>query len=138
MGRTLGVITATVAAGILLTGSQAGATTTRTAATQTGTVVTQGTGWKHATILGVTSVSPTKTYTITFDTAAMKARYAPYYTEAIKQIRDAGIHIQVGESNPSTSPNAGPPTTSRSPSCTGPSARPAGHKACPARSPTRG
>ncbi|RCG21846.1 hypothetical protein DQ392_08435 [Streptomyces reniochalinae] len=93
---------------MLLTGSQAGATTTRTAATQTGTVVTQGTGWKHATILGVTSVSPTKTYTITFDTAAMKARYAPYYTEAIKQIRDAGIHIQVGGVEPVDVTKCGP------------------------------
>ncbi|MBQ1166224.1 hypothetical protein KBZ21_50395, partial [Streptomyces sp. A73] len=55
-------------------------------ATTTGVITTSGHGWKLTDWLGVYAASPSKTYTITFDTAAMKARYTPYYTEALKQL----------------------------------------------------
>ncbi|MBQ1163980.1 hypothetical protein KBZ21_38925, partial [Streptomyces sp. A73] len=55
----------------------------RITATERGDHVT-GDGWKLTDWLGVYAASPSKTYTITFDTAAMKARYTPYYTEALK------------------------------------------------------
>ncbi|MBQ1164416.1 hypothetical protein KBZ21_41235, partial [Streptomyces sp. A73] len=42
--------------------------------TTTGVITTSGHGWKLTDWLGVYAASPSKTYTITFDTAAMKAR----------------------------------------------------------------
>ncbi|MBQ1163825.1 hypothetical protein KBZ21_38145, partial [Streptomyces sp. A73] len=57
---------------------------------------------------GVYAASPSKTYTITFDTAAMKARYTPYYTEALKQLNAAGLHSKVGGVEPVDINQCGP------------------------------
>lgn len=71
-------------------------------------VVTKGTGWKHLSQVGVYAASPSKTYWITFETAAMKARYAPYYTKALPQINAAGLHIKVGGVEPVDINKCGP------------------------------
>ncbi|MBQ1166025.1 hypothetical protein KBZ21_49385, partial [Streptomyces sp. A73] len=38
----------------------------------------------------------------------MKARYTPYYTEALKQLNAAGLHIQVGGVEPVDINQCGP------------------------------
>ncbi|MGW7487277.1 hypothetical protein [Streptomyces sp. NPDC054786] len=55
-----------------------------------------GSGWKLATRLGVTSLSPSRQYTITFATAAMKSRYTPYLTAAVSQVKAAGVKLVIG------------------------------------------
>ncbi|WP_326806623.1 hypothetical protein OHB04_02205 [Streptomyces sp. NBC_01775] len=72
------------------------------------TVQTSGSGWKLTSQIGVYAASPSTTYTITFETAAMKTRYAPYYTEALKQINAAGLHITVGGVEPVDINKCGP------------------------------
>ncbi|MGP8297060.1 hypothetical protein ACTPOK_03645 [Streptomyces inhibens] len=64
--------------------------------TQAATITTKGIGWKLATQLGVTSLSPSRQYTITFATAAMKTRYTPYLTAAVSQINAARVHLKIG------------------------------------------
>ncbi|NLU75594.1 hypothetical protein HCC61_23525 [Streptomyces sp. HNM0575] len=59
-------------------------------------VATKGTGWKLTSELGVTSASPSKTYTITFGTEAMRKRYTPYLTAAVSQVNAAGLHLRTG------------------------------------------
>ncbi|TXC96355.1 hypothetical protein [Streptomyces sp. ISID311] len=60
------------------------------------TITTQGTGWNLTTRLGVTSLSPSRPYTVTFATAAMKARYTPYLTAAVAQAKAAGVRLAIG------------------------------------------
>jgi hypothetical protein len=55
-----------------------------------------GTGFRVAARLGVTSVSPSRTYTVTFASARLKKRYAPYLTGAVAQMRAAGVRIAMG------------------------------------------
>ncbi|GHJ21596.1 hypothetical protein [Streptomyces albus] len=98
MRRPLLAICLAVATAMTLTASQATAAGVRTA----------GTGWKTATVLGVTSASPTRTYTITFATEQLRQRYTPYYTQALPQIRDAGIHIELGGVEPVDPNRCGP------------------------------
>jgi hypothetical protein len=59
-------------------------------------LVTAGTGFKLATQLGVTSVSPSRPYTITFASAELKKRYAPRLTAAVSQLRSAGLKVSIG------------------------------------------
>lgn len=40
-------------------------------------LTTKGTGWNLTSRLGVTGLSSSRPYTVTFATAAMKARYTP-------------------------------------------------------------
>ncbi|MFI0214205.1 hypothetical protein [Streptomyces lydicus] len=53
--------------------------------TQAATLATAGTGWKIATQLGVTSISPSRTYTITFATETLRKRYTPLLAPAVPQ-----------------------------------------------------
>ncbi|WP_327222966.1 hypothetical protein OG229_02165 [Streptomyces platensis] len=64
--------------------------------TQAATIVTAGTGWKLTSQLGVTSIWPSQTYTITFATEAMRKRYTPLLTPAVAQINAAGVHLKIG------------------------------------------
>lgn len=131
MSRTLGVVVVAITAAVFVTGSQAvaaverapaapaahkapaapamklapAATTQQAAATG---ITTQGTGWKLTDWLGVYAASPSETYTITFETEAMRQRYTPYYTEALKQINAAGLHITVGGVEPVDINKCGP------------------------------
>lgn len=59
-------------------------------------LVTKGTGWKLTSDYGVYAASPSKTYTITFKTEAMRKRYSPYLTAAVSQVNAAGLHLKVG------------------------------------------
>ncbi|MGW8374898.1 hypothetical protein [Streptomyces sp. ODS28] len=56
----------------------------------------RGWGWKLTSQLGVTSLSPSRQYTVTFATAAMKKRYTPYLTAAVAQVNAAGVHLEIG------------------------------------------
>ncbi|WP_030992241.1 hypothetical protein [Streptomyces sp. NRRL S-1813] len=67
-----------------------------TTPTHAATLKTAGTGWKLASQLGVTSISPFRQYTITFATTAMKARYTPLLAPAVAQIKAAGVKITIG------------------------------------------
>ncbi|MEU8998208.1 hypothetical protein AB0C95_25855 [Streptomyces caniferus] len=57
---------------------------------------TVGTGWRITSQLGVTSISPSKTYTITFATEAMRKRYTPLLAPAVTQINAVGVHLKIG------------------------------------------
>ncbi|WP_314172517.1 zinc metalloprotease [Streptomyces winkii] len=56
----------------------------------------RGTGFQVAARLGVTSVSPSRPYTVTFASAELKRRYTPHLTGAVAQLRAAGVRITVG------------------------------------------
>ncbi|AOP47499.1 hypothetical protein [Streptomyces lydicus] len=64
--------------------------------TQAATLTTAGTGWKIATRLGVTSISPSRTYLITFATETLRKRYTPLLAPAVPQINAAGVHLKIG------------------------------------------
>lgn len=55
-----------------------------------------GTGFRLATRLGVTSVSPSRHYEITFASAELKRRYAPHLRPAAAQLRQVGVRMSVG------------------------------------------
>lgn len=55
-----------------------------------------GAGWKIATDFGVQSISPTQQFTITFQTQAIKDRWAPKLTTAVSQLNALGVHVTVG------------------------------------------
>jgi hypothetical protein len=55
-----------------------------------------GTGFQVAARLGVTSVSPSRPYTVTFASAELKRRYTPYLTAAVAQVRAAGLKLTIG------------------------------------------
>ncbi|WP_432144249.1 hypothetical protein [Streptomyces sp. bgisy084] len=76
--------------------------------THAATLTTKGTGWKLTTQLGVTSLSPLRQYTITFATAAMKARYTPYLTAAVSQAKAAGLKLAIGGVEPVDPAKCGP------------------------------
>ncbi len=59
-------------------------------------LTTKGPGFKISTQLGVTSVSPTRPYTVTFASADLKRRYTPYLATALSQLRAAGVRISFG------------------------------------------
>lgn len=63
-----------------------------------------GTGWKIATFINVKSLSPTRTFTITFASQTIKNRWAPKITPAIAQLNTTGVHIKLGgiETYPNT------------------------------------
>lgn len=67
-----------------------------TTPTHAAALTTAGTGWKLTSQLGVTSLSPSRQYTITFATAAMKTRYTPLLAPAVAQINAAGVHLKLG------------------------------------------
>lgn len=56
----------------------------------------KGTGWNLTSRLGVTGLSPSRSYTVTFATAAMKARYTPYLTAAVAQAKAVGVKLALG------------------------------------------
>ena len=60
------------------------------------TLKTAGTGWKLTTQLGVTSLSPSRQYTITFATETLRKRYTPPLTAAVAQINSVGVHLKIG------------------------------------------
>jgi hypothetical protein len=73
-------------------------------------LVTKGTGFKLTTQLGVTSVSPSRPYTVTFASAELKKRYAPRLTVAVSQLRSAGLKVSIGgveRTDPPKCPPAG-------------------------------
>lgn len=72
------------------------------------TLVTKGTGWKLTSDLGVYAASPSKTYTITFKTEAMRKRYTPYLTAAVSQVNAAGLHLKIGGVEPVDTTKCGP------------------------------
>ncbi|OEU88121.1 hypothetical protein DB35_17060 [Streptomyces abyssalis] len=69
----------------------------------------KGTGFRLATRLGVTSVSPSRQYTVTFASAELKRRYTPHLTAAVAQLRAAGVTMSVGGVE-RTDPSVCPPT----------------------------
>ncbi|SED31173.1 hypothetical protein SAMN05428945_5388 [Streptomyces sp. 2224.1] len=76
--------------------------------TQAATITTSGVGWKLTSQLGVTSLSPSKTYTITFATETMRKRYTPLLAPAVAQINAAGVHLKVGGVEPVNPAKCGP------------------------------
>ncbi|WP_328691289.1 hypothetical protein OHT20_06565 [Streptomyces caniferus] len=86
MRKPLAVAAATALAACALTAAPADAAT----------ITTKGTGWKLTTQLGVTSISPSRQYTITFAAAALKTRYTPYLTAAVAQAKAAGVRLAIG------------------------------------------
>ncbi|MFG2826092.1 hypothetical protein ACGFWI_01195 [Streptomyces sp. NPDC048434] len=67
-----------------------------TTPTHAAALKTAGSGWKLTTQLGVTSISPSRQYTITFATTAMKNRYAPLLAAEVAQANSAGVHLRIG------------------------------------------
>jgi len=99
--RTL-AIAATLAATAALATSSAG---TATAAS----VVTSGTGWKTVTQLGVTSASPSQTYTVTYESDAVRKFYAPQIQRAVDQINaTTDLNIAIGGVEPMQPDKCGP------------------------------
>lgn len=76
--------------------------------TQAATIVTAGTGWKLTSQLGVTSASPSKTYTITFANETLRKRYTPLLTAAVAQVNAAGLHLKLGGVEPVNPAKCGP------------------------------
>ncbi len=67
------------------------------APTQAATITTHGTGWKLATQLGVTSASPSQTYTVTYQSDAIRKFYAPQIQRAVDQINaSTDLNIAIG------------------------------------------
>lgn len=65
--------------------------------TQAVTLTTAGTGWQLATQLGVTSASPTQTYTVTYQSDAVRRWYAPQIQRAVDQINSStDLNIVIG------------------------------------------
>lgn len=61
------------------------------------TLQTKGTGWKLTTEFGVTSISPSKTYTVTYESEAVRKWYAPMIQRAVDQINaETDITVQIG------------------------------------------
>ncbi|NLU71732.1 hypothetical protein HCC61_03355 [Streptomyces sp. HNM0575] len=67
-----------------------------------------GPGFQVAARLGVTSVSPSRPYTVTFASDGLKQRYTPYLTAAVAQMRAAGVRIGIGGTE-SVDPGRCPP-----------------------------
>lgn len=98
MRRPLTAIALAVATATVLTTSQAGAAGVRT----------EGEGWKAAEIVGITSVSPVRTYTVTFRTEAIRERYAPYLGTAVRQLAAVGLRLRIGGVEPGDPRRCGP------------------------------
>lgn len=75
---------------------------------QAATVVTQGLNWQAATRLGVTSISPSRQYTITFASEALRQRYTPYLTAAVAQAQQIGVRLAIGGVEPVDPNKCGP------------------------------
>lgn len=56
----------------------------------------RGTGFQVASRLGVTALGPARQYTVTFASAELRRRYTPYLTDAVAQMREAGVRLTVG------------------------------------------
>ena len=73
------------------------------------TLQTKGTGWKLTTEFGVTSISPTKTYTVTYESDAVRNFYAPQIQRAVDQINaTTELNIQIGGVEPMDPSKCGP------------------------------
>jgi len=65
--------------------------------THAATLTTAGTGWKLTTQLGVTSASPSQTYTVTYQSDTVRRWYAPQIQRAVDQINSTtGLHLAIG------------------------------------------
>jgi hypothetical protein len=65
--------------------------------TQAATITTVGTGWNLASQLGVTSASPSQTYTVTYQSDAVRRFYAPQIQRAVDQINSTtDLNIAIG------------------------------------------
>lgn len=80
------VIAATVAAATILTVGQA----------QAVTLTTIGTGYKLQVDDHITSIRPSRQFTITFESATTKNLTAKYYARMLPQLNTAGVKIAVG------------------------------------------
>ncbi|MEU5014350.1 hypothetical protein AB0G35_29515 [Streptomyces sp. NPDC021749] len=76
--------------------------------THAAALTTAGVGWKLTTQLGVTSASPSKTYTITFATETLRKRYTPLLGPAVAQVNAAGLHLKLGGVEPVNPAKCGP------------------------------
>lgn len=73
------------------------------------TITTQGTGWKLTTDFGVTSASPTKTYTVTYESETVRKWYAPMIQRAVDQINaSTELNIAIGGVEPMSTSECGP------------------------------
>ncbi|MCR8574692.1 hypothetical protein [Streptomyces sp. Isolate_219] len=87
MRKTLAVAAAAALAACALTAAPA----------QAATITTAGTGWKLTTQLGVTSASPSQTYTVTYESDAVRRFYAPQIQRAVDQINaSTDLTITIG------------------------------------------
>ncbi|MFC4493023.1 hypothetical protein ACFPA8_02595 [Streptomyces ovatisporus] len=59
-------------------------------------LITQGHGFKLTTQFGVSALSTSRPYTVTFASAELKKRYTPYLTGAVAQLRAVGLNMAVG------------------------------------------
>jgi hypothetical protein len=72
-------------------------------------VVTKGTGWKLATQLGVTSASPSQTYTVTYESETVRKWYAPQIQRAVDQINaSTELNLAIGGVEPMSPASCGP------------------------------
>lgn len=68
-----------------------------TTPTHAATLTTAGIGWKLASQLGVTSASPSQTYTVTYQSDAVRRFYAPQIQRAVDQINaSTDLSIAIG------------------------------------------
>lgn len=75
------------------------------------TLQTSGEGWKltSGSPFYTTSVSPTKTYTVTYQSDAVKKFYAPQIQRAVDQINSTtGLHLEIGGVEPMDPDQCGP------------------------------
>lgn len=73
----------------------------RTVTTGTGGLVANGpvfvgTGWRITSQFRTYCLSPSRQYTITFPTQALKDRYVPYLTTAVAQLVGVGVNLVIG------------------------------------------
>ncbi|SCK41133.1 hypothetical protein [Streptomyces sp. WMMB 322] len=59
-------------------------------------VTLAGPGFQVAARSGVTSVSPSRSYTITFASVRLRERYVPHLTDGVAQLRAAGVKVTIG------------------------------------------
>lgn len=73
------------------------------------TIQTSGSGWKLTTDFGVTSASPSQTYTVTYESEAVRKWYAPQIQRAVDQINaSTDINLVIGGVEPMTPSAFGP------------------------------
>ncbi|MFJ3948994.1 hypothetical protein ACIPXV_02845 [Streptomyces libani] len=99
MRKTLAVAAAAALAACALTAAPA----------QAATITTAGTGWKLASQLGVTSASPSQTYTVTYQSDAVRKFYAPQIQRAVDQINaSTDLNLAIGGVEPMDPNTCGP------------------------------